>query len=182
MTRIWAMPSPSTFDIPPIAALVRSYLSRSICSVDPFARNKQLATITNDLNPNTSAEFHLDARVFLDTLIDKKVAADLLLFDPPYSPRQISECYQSVGLSVASADTQNAGLYSSCREKALSILTEGAVVISCGWNSAGMGIGRGFEVVEILLVCHGAAHNDTIVTVEKRVTTMQISFPFQEAA
>lgn len=51
----------------------------------------------------------------------------------------------------------------------MAILTKNATVISCGWNSAGMGIGRGFEIVEILLVCHGAAHNDTIVVVERRI-------------
>lgn len=32
-----------------------------------------------------------------------------------------------------------------------------------------MGLKRGFEIVEILLVAHGSNHNDTIVTVEKKV-------------
>jgi hypothetical protein len=56
---------------------------------------------------------------------------------------------------------------------ALEVLSDDAVVISCGWNSAGMGSNRGFDVQEILMVCHGGAHNDTIVVVEKRDSRQQ---------
>jgi len=42
-------------------------------------------------------------------------------------------------------------------------------VLSFGWNSVGMGITRGYEIVEILLVCHGGAHNDTICIAEKKI-------------
>jgi hypothetical protein len=38
-----------------------------------------------------------------------------------------------------------------------------------GWNSSGIGIKRGFELIEVLLVCHGGSHNDTIVTVERKI-------------
>jgi len=40
-------------------------------------------------------------------------------------------------------------------------------VISFGWNSGGIGKTNGFEILEILLVAHGA-HNDTICTVERK--------------
>lgn len=43
----------------------------------------------------------------------------------------------------------------------------------CGWNSAGFGKVRGYVFEEILLVAHGGAHNDTIVTVERRMTSSQ---------
>lgn len=45
----------------------------------------------------------------------------------------------------------------------------GGVVITCAWNSGGIGAGLGFEQQEILLVAHGGWHNDTIVTVEKKI-------------
>jgi len=41
----------------------------------------------------------------------------------------------------------------------------------CGWDSNGFGKNRGFELIELLLVCHGGRHNDTIVTVERKVNT-----------
>lgn len=173
ISRVWAMPASDTFDIPAIASIVRRCLSASSVSVDPFARNKDWATYTNDLNPQTKATSHLDAVAFLESLADGGIKADLLIFDPPYSPRQVSECYQAAGLKAGMRDTQNARLYSACREAALKILTDNAIVVSCGWNSSGMGIGRGFELMEILMVCHGGAHNDTIVTVEKRIPKTQ---------
>ena len=43
------------------------------------------------------------------------------------------------------------------------------IVITCGWNSGGIGKKYGFEIIEILLVPHGGWHNDTIITVEKKV-------------
>lgn len=169
INRVWAMPSADTFDIAPIAEIVRGRLRDSAVSIDPFARNKDWATYTNDLNPQTTAKSHLDAVAFLESLADGGVKADLLIFDPPYSPRQVSECYQAAGLKAGMCDTQNARLYSACRDAAMKILTDDAVVVSCGWNSSGMGVSRGFELLEILMVCHGGAHNDTIVTVEKRL-------------
>lgn len=171
--REWAMPSKDTFDCEPIGSLVKKYLRESSISIDPFARNKRWATYTNDLNPNTAADYHLNAPEFLQMLADQGVKADLLIFDPPYSPRQITECYSEAGLKAGMIETQNARLYSECRDAAMNILTESAVVISCGWSSAGMGTNRGFDLQEVLMVCHGGAHNDTIVVVEKRDSRQQ---------
>lgn len=161
------MPNSDTFSIPTIGEFVRKYLLKSKVSVDPFARNKRWATHTNDLNPDTAAEHHMDAESFLLSL--SGVKADLVLFDPPYSPRQISECYKSIGMEVGMKDTQSAILYQRVRQSVLAVLTEDATVLSFGWNSVGMGKKNGFEIVEIMLVCHGGAHNDTICLAEKRL-------------
>lgn len=69
-SRAWAMPNSETFSIKPIGNFVKKYLSG--VSVDPFARNKNWFTYTNDLNPNTSAMFHMDAENFLIYLGQKK--------------------------------------------------------------------------------------------------------------
>ena len=45
----------------------------------------------------------------------------------------------------------------------------GGYAISFGWNSNGFGKKYGFEKIEILLVAHGMCHNDTIVTVERKI-------------
>lgn len=166
-TREWAMPSPDTFSIPPIGLFVRKHLAG--VSVDPFARNGKLATVTNDLNPNTTAEFHMDAVAFLDMLREKGTKADVVLIDPPYSPRQISECYAEAGLKCGMKDTQNAALYKRVKDAANGIVAEGGVVLSFGWNSSGMGKGRGYAIEEILIVCHGGAHNDTICVAERKL-------------
>lgn len=167
------MPSGDTFDVPPIGEFVKSYLSASKVSVDPFARNKDWATHTNDLNPETSAQHHLDAEKFLLHLASKGVKSDLIIFDPPYSPRQISECYKSVGMEVGMKETQSALLYQRVRDSIVPVCTDDAIVLSFGWNTVGMGKRHGFEQIEIMLVCHGGAHNDTICLAEKRLPVTQ---------
>jgi hypothetical protein len=164
------MPNGNTFSIPPIAQFVKRYLKDSSCSVDPFARDKRWATYTNDLNPKTAAEYHMNAEAFLRLLITQDVQCDLGILDPPYSPRQISECYKEAGIPCGMAETQNARLYGRIKAALHPLLLPGAIVLSFGWNSAGMGQKRGFEIVEIMLVAHGAAHNDTICMAERRMT------------
>jgi 23S rRNA G2069 N7-methylase RlmK/C1962 C5-methylase RlmI len=165
-SRHWAMPSPDTFSVAPIGELVRRYLSASTASIDPFARNNRWASATNDLNPDTSAEYHLDAEEFCHEMTRQGRMFDLAIFDPPYSPRQISECYKGMGRSVGARETQNAALYKRVRDALVPVLAPGATVLSFGWNSSGMGQKRGFRIVEIMLVAHGGAHNDTICLVE----------------
>jgi hypothetical protein len=164
------MPSGDTFSVEPIGALVRRYLSKSTASIDLFARNNRWATATNDIDPRTAAEYHLDAAEFCHEMERQDRSFDLAIFDPPYSPRQISECYKGMGLSVGTKETQNAALYKRVRDALVPILTPDAVVLSFGWNSTGMGLSRGFRIEEIMLVAHGGAHNDTICIAERRMT------------
>jgi hypothetical protein len=163
ISRAWAMPNADTFSIPPIADFLRRWMRHP--SVDPFARNSEWATYRNDLSPATTAQYHMDAGEFCDHLAGA-VRAECVLFDPPYSPRQISEVYQSIGRSVGTKDTQSPRLYREVRDGLDRLLVPGGVALSFGWNSAGFGTERGYRVAEILLVAHGGAHNDTICVAE----------------
>jgi len=165
-SRQWAMPNKDTFTIPVIGAFVQRYLKQSKVSVDPFARNKRWATYTNDLNPETEAEYHMESRKFLQMLVDQRIKADLFIFDPPYSPRQISECYATAGLKAGMEDTQNSRLVKECRDLIRLLSSPGAVCLSFGWNSAGMG--HGWEMEKLMLVAHGGCHNDTICMAERQ--------------
>lgn len=68
-------------------------------------------------------------------------------------------------------ETTQASFWSNMKDEIARIAAPGCIVVSCGWNSMGMGKNRGFEIIEILLVPHGGAHNDTIVTVEIKTDT-----------
>lgn len=161
------MPNSDTFSIPPILGFVHHYLLKSKVSVDPFARNTGLATHTNDLNPNTAAKHHLEAEDFLALLIHQKITADLFIIDPPYSPRQVKECYNGIGRKMATEDAWGGAMKKRRRELIYQIATPDAVVLTFGWNTNGMG--KGWEIVEILLVAHGSDHNDTICMAERRI-------------
>lgn len=160
VTRAWAMPSPATFSIPPISALLDRWLSECSVVIDPFCGDSLRGTLRNDLRNG------MEATTRLDTL---QMRADAVLFDPPYSPRQISEVYKSVGLAVGMRETQSARLYKNVKDRMDELLKPNGIAICCGWNSAGFGKVRGYELLEILLVAHGGAHNDTIVTVERKL-------------
>lgn len=162
------MPSPDTFSIPPISRLLDRWLDGRISILDPFSRNSKRGTLTNDLNPKIDAMYHMDAVEFLDLMVSSGVIADCFLFDPPYSPRQISECYHGIGRQVTASDTRSANLYKRVKDAADASMAKGAIAICFGWNSGGMGKTRGYKLEEILLVAHGGAHNDTIVTVETK--------------
>lgn len=166
--REWSMPSADTFSMKPVAELLGRWLRGRERVLDPFARNSQWADVTNDLNPATTADSHVDAIEFLDATLERygPLSFDAVLLDPPYSPRQIAEVYKSVGRPVTMEDTQNARLYRECKERMTALLKADGVAVTCAWNSGGFGIKRGFSLKEVLLVPCGGAHNDFIVTVE----------------
>lgn len=181
-TRVWAMPSADTFDIPPIGQLVKRYLRTSKVIVDPFARNKRWATYTNDLNPATAAEWHMDALDFLVMLKEKRIQADLVLFDPPYSLEQLKRSYGDIGREYESEDGWKPGRWTNEKNLINSFLVTNGIFINFGWNSYGMGKERGFEIIEGGLFCHGAGHNDTIVTVERKITHQENLFDYATGA
>lgn len=168
MNRVWDMPNSNTFEVPSIGAFVKKYLRQSKVSIDPFARNCGWATYTNDLNPETSTQYHMDALDFLKKMRDDGVTPDLVIFDPPYSPRQIKECYDQVGIKMGALDAMRTNWMPE-RDIIRDITPVGGIVLSFGWNSMGMGINRNFEIIEILLVCHGVGHNDIICMAERKV-------------
>lgn len=164
INRIWSMPNKNTFDIKPINKLINKYLRGGLI-IDPFANKNKIATVTNDLDEQYDTDYHLDATDFLKLFDDNSV--DVVLYDPPYSPRQVSECYKKLGRSVNIQTTQSS-YWSNHKKEIGRILKPNGVVITCGWNSGGIGKKYGLEIIEILLVPHGGWHNDTVVTVERK--------------
>jgi hypothetical protein len=173
-TRVHAYGSRDTHQCKPIGDLLRRYASDAKVIIDPFARNCTIGTITNDINPETSAQYHMDAREFMQMLIDNGTQADLIILDPPYSPRQISDLYKSLGLPVTMQTTQNAPLYAKVKKLSNELLCPGGHVVTLGWNSMGMGKSNSYDVTEIVLVCHGGAQNDTICVVEQKESRQEV--------
>lgn len=157
------MPNKETFKIKPIKDLINKQVDGNQMIIDPFANNSKIATVTNDLNPDFNTDFHMDAFDFLRMFDNNSI--DVVLYDPPYSTRQVSESYKNVGKEVTALDTS-----ANWRKKHLDeiqrILKPNGIAICFGWNTNGVGKTRGFEMVEVLIVAHGGSHNDTLCTVE----------------
>lgn len=165
INKTWAMPNSKTFQIKPIKEFVERNLVECSIIIDPFANDCKYGTITNDLNPEFETTYHMDALDFLKTI--ESNSADCVIYDPPYSLRQVSECYKGFGIKVTMETTQ-----SSWRARHLDeikrILKSGGKCMCFGWNSSGVGKTRGFIMDEILLVSHGGSKNDTICTLETK--------------
>ncbi len=168
--RVWAMPNRWTFQIPPIADLLARYVGDGKGWIDPFAGMSSPAEIKNDLNPKRPAQYHLDALDFLQQLPGQFKG---ILFDPPYSYGQMKECYEEIGIGEITA-RHATNFYGDLRKAIENKIIPGGIAISFGWNSIGMGRTHGFEIIEILLVCHGRAHNDTIVTVDRKIRSIRM--------
>ena len=163
INRIWAMPNSKTFSIKPIQEFVERHITSAEVIVDPFANDAKYGTITNDLNPAFDTSYHMDALDFLKMLPDN--SADAVLYDPPYSLRQVSECYRGFGYDVTQETTQ-ASWRARHLDEIQRILRPNGICLCFGWNSNGVGKKRDFEMIEILLVPHGGSKHDTICTAE----------------
>jgi len=162
--RVWAMPSKDTFTIKPIDKLLKEEMNGGVW-IDPYAGKFSPAHITNDLHPDSRAGVHLDALEFLSKLENQY---DGVLLDPPYSLRQLKECYDSIGIKPDPAIFR-ADYISKQKDIISRIIKPNGKAICFGWNSIGIGKNRGFKLERILLVAHGRSHNDTIVTVERKM-------------
>ena len=166
INRVWAMSNSRTFSIPQINDLITRYANPDnddVVIIDPFANDCKIGTITNDLNPKFDTTYNLDALDFLKMIDDN--SADIVLYDPPYSLRQVKECYEGVGIKVTAEHTR-ASWRAKHFDEISRILKHGGKCISFGWNTNGAGKKRGFEIIEILIVAHGGSKNDTLCTVE----------------
>lgn len=162
--RVWAMPNRWTFTIKPIKELLQQEITDGLW-IDPFAGENSPAQITNDLNPERHTTYHMNALDFLKIFEDKSV--DGVLYDPPYSPRQVKECYDNIGSEVKWDGRTT--FWSETKNEIARIIRPGGKVICFGWSSMGCGKSRGFEMQRILLVPHGSTKNDTICTVEIKI-------------
>lgn len=165
--RKWAMPNHKTFLIRPIKDFINDFITDGIW-IDPFARDSVFndLVISNDLSLEHKTDYHMESLEFLKMFDDESV--DGVLFDPPYSPRQLSECYKSVGRTVHQEDTQSS-FYGNRKNEISRILRPGGWALCFGWNSNGIGKTRGFDLMAGMIVAHGGAHNDTICTAERKV-------------
>lgn len=164
--RIFEMPNKNTFEIPTVLNLIKKY--KNGFSIDPFANKSKICDITNDLDKQYKTDYNLDAIEFLKIFENNSV--DFILYDPPYTLRQVSESYKKLDMSVNMETTQSS-YWSKQKNEISRVLKKDGICISFGYNSGGLGIERGCKIIEILLLNHGGSHYDTICTVERKVKT-----------
>jgi hypothetical protein len=152
-----------TFKIPAVRELVVRYMGSGKGWADPFAGQESWAEYTNDLNPESNAMFHKEAQAFIEE--DCPDGLEGVVFDPPYSKRQISDSYKGIGLKATMNDT-NALFYSRVLRPACAKIRPGGYLITMGYHTKGF---NGWEDVEVLDVCSWQADAyDILVLVQRK--------------
>ena len=161
--RVWAMPNKWTFTIKPIKELLESEVGDGVWC-DPFAGENggKYAEHTNDIERGGK-----DALTYLQEFSDEQF--DGVLFDPPYSITQAR--------MYGKKEFSSMKYWADCKNGIARILKPGGKAICFGWSSMGLGKNRGFELQRILLVPHGGSKNDTICTVETKLTPPNTKLP-----
>ena len=142
------MPNHRTFDIKAIKEFIKENIGSDYVDPFPYPFKEDAITYLKKIETNSKLN---------------------LVFDPPYSQRQLKEMYHSNGLSLD--HPMNNSYWSNCKKEIARIIKPNGKVISFGWNSGGIGKKNGFEIQKILLVNHGSQHNDTICTLEVKATS-----------
>lgn len=164
------MPNKWTFQVPVIAEFVNRYIGTGIGWADPFSGHSALVEYRNDLNPKNGQPFCMEADAFLRKLQEDFITLDGVVFDPPYSMEQVKRSYENVGKKWDQDATGNRnGGFPRVRDEIAKIVRPGGKVLSFGWTTCGMGKNRGFEIEEILIVCHGGNHSDTLCVAENKL-------------
>ena len=172
VTRLWHMPNKYIFSTKPVRELLEKEVKGF--SIDPFGAFSEIATLTNDIDHTTLGFLSHDALEFLHQQTSNEV--DTVLFDPPYSPRQVSECYKKAGIKIDNLKT-SAKFWADIKDQIARVTKLGGKVISFGWNSNGIGMCRRFKIEKILIIAHGGYHNDTIITIEKKIEESKFQTP-----
>ena len=146
--RVWAMPNHRTFEIKPIKEFIKKNVGLNYIDPFPYPFKEDAITYLKKIRTNSKLN---------------------LVFDPPYSQRQLKEMYQSNGVSLN--HPMNNSYWTNCKKEIARIIRPKGKVISFGWNSGGIGKKNGFKIEKILLINHGSQHNDTICTLEVKATS-----------
>lgn len=168
LSRTWVMPSIWTFSMKPVQDIFARY-NVGIGWADPFAGENSPAELTNDIEGRGN-KYQMDALEFLASLDDNSL--DGVLFDPPYSTEQCLRRYTPKQGGTAG----RAEYWAKCKDEIARIVRPQGVVMSFCWDTTGIGKKRGFEIEEIMILCHGACHNDTLVTIDRKAQH-QFSLP-----
>jgi len=162
ITYIAQPPRRYTFSTSPIANWVREHTQHGNV-LNLFAGKTRLydyiyeiKEIRVDINESMKPDYLMDANVYIDFAIKNGLKYNTIILDPPYTYRKSMEKY----------DGKIVSNFQRIKEKITDIILPAGNVISCGYHSVVMGKSRGFEVKDILLISHGGAHHDTIITNE----------------
>lgn len=144
-----------TFQAPLIKEWVEQMSSGLVLNLFAGITKLNQTEVRVDLDPETNPDYCMDALEFC-RLYGDTTKYDTVILDPPYAYRKSMEKYKG---HIASP-------FKQLKDELCNVTKIGSKVITFGYHSNSMGRLRGFELTDVLLICHGGAQHDTIAIVE----------------
>ena len=149
MSRQFVFPNKNPYKIPYVKKLFKKYVQGNTLDLFPYPYQQDaLITISNY----------------------KTESLDAITMDPPYSNSQLKKQYEDKGLAMINA---NRSYFTKLYVEIKRTMKPGGYLINLGWNSKRT---SGFEFQEIILLNHGTLHNDTIITVQRKMNNSILDF------
>ena len=109
---------------------------------------------------------------------------DDVVLDPPFTINQEHRTYGApVSIHNGKLSKNASGRYhvrSIVYQLARDLIKLGGFAVCFGYDSTGLGKSRGFNLTDLHILNHGANRFDTLITVEKKVTTALDDFLVSE--
>lgn len=164
LSREWSMPNKWTFQMKPIYNFIIDSINNNdvttillpYAGMTRFPHNKLYTYI--DINPEMPQPCHYgDAVDVLESFINDGKTFDMAIVDPPFTEFQRLRTYRNKkrsNITVIKDQIKELGVNR---------------VITCGFNSNGMGKSRGFKKERLIIVATGGNHNDFLILEESRI-------------
>ena len=149
ITRLFSLPNKQPYKISHVKKLFKKYVHGKTLDLFPFPYQK-------------------DALENIRSCVTSSL--DVITCDPPYSNSQLKKQYEDKGLAMIK---KNRSYFGELFKEIKRTVKPGGFLITFGWNSKRA---AGFEFEEIILLNHGTLHNDTIITVQKKVNESLLTF------
>ena len=149
-------PRKYTFEMPKIKQYIEEISKGNVLNLFAGKIRLNINEIRVDIDNKYNPTYNMDAFKFIKTT---NMKFDTIILDPPYNIRKAREKYNNNYI----------GSFTKIKNELVKIITKNGIIITFGYDSNGMSECRGFEKKEIWLICHGGDHNDTIVTVERKI-------------
>lgn len=155
MTRLFSLPNKQPYKISHVKKLFKKYVHGVTLDLFPFPYQQDALTTIQD---------HQDESI------------DCITFDPPYSNYQLKKQYEDKGIAMIKA---NRNYFGELFKEIKRVVKPGGYIVTLGWNSKRA---SGFEFEEIILLNHGTMHNDTIITVQRKINHSLLTFQTEGSA
>ena len=152
-------PKKYTFEMPQVRKWVEYQCEGTVLNLFAGPTKLSVNEVRVDADQKMPADYHMDCREFVEYATQEKMKFDTVIMDPPYTWRKSKEMYNGNMI----------GQLPRLKNELISILSKGAKVLHFGYDTVGMGAGRGFDKVGVALICHGGDSKDTLCLVEKKI-------------